>query len=60
MERGADVSFLSAFHETRIEVECFYPPLSHLRPTGKHEKVTSGHESGVKFHVVEVRPHIAS
>ena len=31
MDRGADISWLSAFPG---EAECLYPPLTYLRPTG--------------------------
>lgn len=45
MERGADISFLSAFP---LEKECLYPPLVYLQPTGREEVVDVGDaEAGV-------------
>lgn len=49
--RGADISFLSAFPE---ECEVLYPPLTYLFPTGRKQTVTT--EIGVTFTVVEVKP----
>jgi len=50
-ERGADLSFLSAFPG---EVEVLYPPLTHLAPTSDKEIVKS--DGGLEFTVIEVRP----
>ena len=55
MERGAEVSYLSVFPD---EMEILYPPLTLLHPTGKRERVEVG--EGVRFDVVEVRPHLPS
>ena len=63
LTRGADISFLSAFP---AEQEFLYPPLTYLRPTGKHEVVAfqpgeAGGEGAdaLKFTVVEVEPQMA-
>ena len=50
MERGADISFLSAFPG---EKEVLYPPLTFLRPTGS---VITTKVGDVTIHVVEVVP----
>ena len=50
-ERGADLSFLSAFPG---EAEVLYPPLTHLAPTSDKQIVKS--DGGVEFAVIEVRP----
>jgi hypothetical protein len=39
MERGADISFLSAFPG---EMECLFPPLTYLKPTGRREVFVMG------------------
>ena len=54
MERGADLTYLSAFPE---EAEVLYPPLTFLRPTGSRESVTV---DGMEFDIVEVAPTIGS
>ena len=57
MERGADLTFLSAFPDER---EILFPPLTYLRPTGKKltlDFALAGSASGsVKYTVVEVEP----
>ena len=50
MERGADLTFLSAFPG---EKEYLYPPLTYLKPTGKTMSVPY---KGHVFTVVEVVP----
>ena len=50
MQRGADISFLSAFP---AEKEVLYPPLTFLRPTGR-ESTTAVGEASVR--VIEVVP----
>ena len=50
MERGADISFLSAFPG---EKEVLYPPLTFLRPTGS---VITTKVHDVTIHIVEVVP----
>jgi hypothetical protein len=57
MQRGADLGFLSAFPDER---EILFPPLTFLRPTGKHLKLDFGKENGVKYTVVEVEPIFGS
>ena len=49
-ERGADVSYLSAF---ATEAEILYPPMTHLRPTGRRlvEQI-----DGATISVMEVSP----
>ena len=54
MDRGADLSYLSAFPG---ESEFLYPPLTFLTPTGQREEVSV---DGVTFTVVEVSPRFAS
>lgn len=54
LERGADLQFLSAFP---AEKEICYPPLTHLRPTGRQESMTM---QGVLFQVIEVTPSFSS
>jgi hypothetical protein len=54
MERGADLSFLSAFPG---EAEMLYPPLTYLRPTGKRSDLQIG---PCRFSVVEVVPSIGT
>ena len=58
MDRGADISWLSAFP---AEAENLYPPLTYLRPTGRREvvKATSAGRA-VEFEVVEVTPSFGS
>ena len=51
-ERGADLSFLSAFPG---EAEVLYPPLTHLAPIRSQEVKTV---EGVSFTVIEVRPSL--
>ena len=50
MQRGADLTFLSAFPAER---EYLFPPLTYLQPTGKVVEVVQG---GSIFTVVEVEP----
>jgi hypothetical protein len=50
MDRGADLSFLSAFPD---EVEFLYPPSTYLRPLGDREVVTI---DDVQITVVDVAP----
>ena len=50
-ERGADLTFLSAFPDER---ECLFPPLTHMQPTGPLRVVKVA--EGVQFSVLEVRP----
>ena len=52
MERGADLTFLSAFPGER---ECLFPPLTYLQPA-KPAKTESVHLGGATFIVVEVEP----
>ena len=54
MERGADLTFLSAFPGER---ECLLPPLTYLQPArlARAEKV---HLGGAKFTVVKVEPKV--
>ena len=54
MDRGADLTFLSAFPG---EKEYLFPPLTYLQPTGRREVVPVG---SAEFTVVEVEPHFAS
>ena len=62
MQRGADISFLSAFPAER---EFLYPPLTFLKPTGRSEVVNitphtwGGGGGTVKFSVIEVEPQMA-
>jgi len=59
MQRGADLSFLSAFP---AEVEYLYQPLTFLRPTGKVAEIEISQkddvliDDSVTFTVVEVEP----
>ena len=60
MDRGADISWLSAFPGER---EYLFPPLTYLRPTGRHEELrlrhpTQGYVIGVR--VVEVSASFGS
>jgi len=55
MERGADISFLSAFP---TEAEVLFPPLIYLRPTGKVAKDLE--IGGRSITVVEVVPVLGS
>ena len=50
-ERGADLCWVSAFP---AEVECCFPPLTHLRPIGAPREIQLG--QGVLFTVLEVKP----
>lgn len=50
MQRGADLTFLSAFPAER---EYLFPPLTFLQPTGRVIEVVSGSSM---FTVVEVEP----
>jgi hypothetical protein len=50
-ERGADVSYLSAF---ATEAEILYPPMTHLRPTGR--RLVEHEIDGATITVAEVRP----
>ena len=52
MNRGIDISWLSAFPEER---ESLYPPLTYLRPTGRRETVKVG---AANFEIVEVIPRV--
>eukprot|EP00322_Chrysochromulina_rotalis_P013516 CAMPEP_0115839736 /NCGR_PEP_ID=MMETSP0287-20121206/6405_1 /TAXON_ID=412157 /ORGANISM="Chrysochromulina rotalis, Strain UIO044" /LENGTH=770 /DNA_ID=CAMNT_0003293317 /DNA_START=17 /DNA_END=2329 /DNA_ORIENTATION=+ len=52
MQRGADLTFLSAFPG---EAEILFPPLTYLRPTGKCMHLSFA-DSTVKYTVVEVEP----
>ena len=61
MDRGADISFLSAFPE---EVEYLYPPLTYLKPTGRKEvvdfrdgEVGEGFPAHT-FTIIEVKAHM--
>ena len=54
MDRGADLSFLSAFP---LEREYLYPPLTFLHPTGKTQELRVG---AMSFTVVEVEPHFGA
>ena len=62
MERGADITFCSAFPN---EKECVYPPLTYLRPTGRREHVEvqtnnkDGHDMSTVVTVIEVVPSVA-
>ena len=61
MQRGADLTFLSAFPD---EVEYLYNPLTFLRPTGKVVEIEISQKDdvpelmveAVNFTVVEVEP----
>lgn len=50
-ERGADLTFLSAFPGER---EVLYPPLTHLKPTGRKQVMKT--DGGFVFTTVEVKP----
>ena len=54
LERGADLQFLSAFPG---EKEICYPPLTHLRPTGRKQSMQI---EGVEFRVIEVTPSFST
>ena len=49
MERGADISFLSAFP---TEKEVLYPPLTFLRATGQKQKIEIGDGSVTIMEVI--------
>ena len=49
MERGADISFLSAFP---TEKEVLYPPLTFMRATGAKQTVTVGDGSVTIMEVI--------
>ena len=51
MERGADISYLSAFP---AENEVLYPPLTYLQPTGDVQLVE---RRGYSMTIVDVAPH---
>ena len=53
MERGADISYLSAFP---AEEEVLYPPLTYLAPTGHVERLEAG-DGATCLTVVDVMPH---
>ena len=55
MERGADISYLSAFP---AENEVLYPPLTYLQPTGEVERVRAS--DGSTLTLVDVSPHFPS
>ena len=64
MQRGADLSFLSAFP---AEAEILYPPLTFMEPKegddGKPTKIEILGEDGkvaITFHVVLVVPHFGT
>ena len=52
IERGADVSYLSAFPG---EKEFLFPPLCYLQPTGRDWDIEM---AGSNFTVIEVRPRL--
>ena len=52
MERGADISFLSAFP---TEKEVLYPPLTFLRATGQKQTIVVGDGSVTIMNVVPSR-----
>ena len=52
MERGADLTFLSAFPGER---ECLFPPLTYLQPA-KPVKAETVHLGGATFTIVSVEP----
>jgi hypothetical protein len=54
MQRGADLSFLSAFPD---EAEVLYPPLTFLQPVRRFEITL---DNGAQYTVIEVVPHIGS
>ena len=54
MNRGADITFLSAFPN---EKEFVYPPLTYLQPTGRKETIKF-EDLGLEFTVIEVQPHV--
>ena len=54
MQRGADLSFLSAFP---AEAEVLYPPLTFLQPVRCFEITL---DNGAQYTVIEVVPHIGS
>ena len=56
MERGADLTYLSAFPG---EAEFLFPPLTYMKPTGRRQ--TCALEGGGPiFTVIEVTPHFGS
>lgn len=58
MQRGADLSYLSAFPAER---EILYPPLTFLKPTGRTQRLRCKHGEAVfTFDVVEVVPAFPS
>jgi hypothetical protein len=52
IERGADISYLSAFPG---EAEVLFPPLTYLKPTGRTEDVATGDAS---FTIIDVVPRM--
>ena len=52
IERGADISYLSAFPG---EAEVLFPPLTYLKPTGRTEEVATGDAS---FTIIDVVPRM--
>ena len=54
MDRGADLSYLSAFP---AEKEVLYPPLTYLRPSGRTQRIEL---DGIVFTVVDVVPSFGS
>ena len=54
MQRGADLSFLSAFPG---EAEVLYPPLTFLKPLGSPQTLLL---DAATFDVVDVEPHFPS
>ena len=55
MNRGADVSFLSAFPN---EKEYLYPPLTYLKPTGRKEVVKFAKPMNMEFTVIEAEAQL--
>ena len=53
MQRGADLSFLSAFPE---EAEILFPPLTYLEVTGIHSVAAEG----LAWTVVDIEPHLGT
>jgi hypothetical protein len=54
LERGANISFLSAFAG---EAEVLFPPLTYMRPTGKVAEELVGER---RFTIVEVVPVVGA
>ena len=52
IERGADISYLSAFPG---EAEVLFPPLTYLKPSGRTEEVDTGDAS---FTIIDVVPRM--